>query len=223
MSKAKSTTSAALPTAAKPSETPGKAKASWATSPALNAAGVIQAYQKNVLGDDVDLDGLIETLRDSFSTAKDGDLSKLEYMLIGQATALQTIFTSLARRAHSQEYQKQFNSFLSLALKAQAQSRATIQAVVELKYPRQVAFVQQANIAHGPQQVNNGPGFAGNSAAHAPAHAHAEENQTQQTKLLEEKTNGSTYLDIGAAATASGSDQTVETMEAVHRTKKRRR
>lgn len=218
MSKAKPTAPTALPKAGKPPKTLGQINATWATSPALNAAGVIQAYQKNVLGD-VDFDGLVENLRGSFSTAEDGDLSKLEAMLIGQATALQTIFTSLARRAQSQEYQKQFNSFLSLALKAQSQSRATIQAVVELKYPRQVAFVQQANIAHGPQQVNNGPGFAANT----PMQAHAEENQTQQTKLLEGKTHGSTYLDTGAASTASGSHQTVETVEAVHRTKKRRR
>jgi hypothetical protein len=41
-------------------------------------------------------------------------------------------------------------------LKAQSQSRATIQALTELKYPKQATFVKQANIAHGHQQVNNG-------------------------------------------------------------------
>ena len=63
-------------------------------------------------------------------------------MLISQATALQTIFTSLARRAQMQEYQKNLESFLELALEAQAQSRATISALVDLKYPRQATFVK---------------------------------------------------------------------------------
>lgn len=34
--------------------------------------------------------------------------------------------------------------------------RATIETLAEIKNPRAVAFVTQANIAHGPQQVNNG-------------------------------------------------------------------
>ena len=39
---------------------------------------------------------------------------------------LETIFTSLARRATSQEYLKQFQAYLGMALKAQAQCRATL-------------------------------------------------------------------------------------------------
>jgi hypothetical protein len=39
--------------------------------------------------------------------------------------------------------------------KPQAQCRATIEALAEIKNPRPVAFVKQANIAQGPQQVNN--------------------------------------------------------------------
>ena len=65
-----------------------------------------------------------------------------------------------------------------MALKAQAQIRATNSALVDLKYPRQATFVKQANIAHGPQQVNNGTApteLCENYAqAHTHAHAHAE-------------------------------------------------
>ena len=68
-------------------------------------------------------------------------------MLVSQATALQTMFTSLARRAANQQRLKQFETFMTLALKAQAQSRATESALVDLKYPRQATFVRQANIA----------------------------------------------------------------------------
>jgi hypothetical protein len=44
---------------------------------------------------------------------------------------------------------------MQLALKAQNQSRATLQALVQLKQPSQITFVKQANIAQGHQQVNN--------------------------------------------------------------------
>ena len=80
----------------------------------------------------------------------------VEAMLYGQAVTLETIFTSLARRATSQEYLKQFQAYLGLALKAQAQCRATLEALAEIKNPRPVAFVKQANISGGHQQVNNG-------------------------------------------------------------------
>lgn len=174
-------------------------KAELALRPAVNAAGVIESYQANIAGKDVDVNALVDGLNASFSTVRDGDLSHLESMLIGQATALQTIFTSLARRAQAQEYQRNLEAFLGLALKAQAQSRATIQAIVELKYPRQVAFVKQANISHGPQQVNNGQGF-GTSAR---TRTHAEENKPEQSKLLEDHSHERTNLDAGATTTAN--------------------
>ena len=117
-----------------------------------------------------------------------------------------------------QEYQKNLESFLGLALKAQAQSRATIQAVVELKYPRQVSFVKQANISHGPQQVNNAPGIESSTRTIA----HTEENQTQQSKLLEDDTHGGTYLDTRATTAAGRSNPALEAVGAIHRTKKSR-
>lgn len=44
-------------------------------------------------------------------------------MLVEQAHALQSIFVNLARRAVNQEYVKQYEMYLRLALKAQNQSR----------------------------------------------------------------------------------------------------
>ncbi|ARU05559.1 hypothetical protein CCO03_13485 [Comamonas serinivorans] len=44
---------------------------------------------------------------------------------------------------------------LQLALKAQSNGRATLEALINAKQPKQVAFVRQANVAHT-QQVNNG-------------------------------------------------------------------
>lgn len=196
-----------------PTSTNGARNAKLMLMPSLNAAAVMEAYQRNIVGKEPDMAALIDGLRVSFTTAKDGDLSRLEEMLIGQATALQSIFVSLARRAQSAEYQKNFESFLSLALKAQAQSRATIQAVVELKYPKQVAFVKQANISHGPQQVNNGTGLARSTRTRT----HAEKNQSQQNKLLEDQSDERTHLDSRATTTAGRSNPALETVGAVHR------
>jgi hypothetical protein len=198
-------------------ESPEARGAQMALQPSINAAAVIQSYTGAMLGKEPDINVLIDRLRDSFKSVKDGDLSSLEAMLVGQATALQSLFTSLARRAQAQQSQRHLEAFLGLALKAQAQSRATIQAVVELKYPRQVAFVKQANISHGPQQINNGPGVATDT------HSRTEENRFQQNKLLEDQSDGRTYLDTGATTTASRSDPALGTVEAVHRAKKRTR
>jgi hypothetical protein len=55
---------------------------------------------------------------------KDGDLSSLETMLLSQATTLQTMFASLARRAATPQKHCASETFMGLA----SQSRATIGA-----------------------------------------------------------------------------------------------
>lgn len=61
------------------------------------------------------------------------------------------------------------------SLKTQALSRATISALVGLNFPRQAMFVKQANIAQGPQQVNNGLPVG---------IAHTGKTETSQNELL---------------------------------------
>ena len=205
------------PEAAKPSTLTPAERSRLALSPSLNGAAVIEAYQANVMGKDTDMEGLVLGLRDTFKEVKGGDLHTLEAMLIGQATALQTIFTSLARRAANQERLPQYQAFLGLALKAQAQSRATISALVELKYPKQATFVKQANIAHGPQQVNNG-------ADESARIAHAEQAQPQQNELLEHQNANviTPRVDTRAAQTPERSHPALGTVEQVHRAAKPR-
>jgi len=69
---------------------------------------------------------------------------------------------------------------MRLAFKAQAQCRATVETLAEMKNPHPFAFVKQANIANGPQQVNNGA-----SVSNARAVAPAGEIQSEQSKRLE--------------------------------------
>src|SRR5665647_454140 len=100
------------PVAAQPQAMTPEDKARGALLPSINGAIVIEAYQGNILGKDPDLGTIVDRLRDTFEEVKGGDLSTLEAMLISQATALQTIFTSLARRAANQEHLMQYQTFL---------------------------------------------------------------------------------------------------------------
>ena len=140
---------------------PGKSQervlAEIALSPVFANALTARRYSKGNFGEN-DLTGSVEALQAKVAKVMAGDLSEMEALLVAQATALDTIFTELARRAalNMGEYINATDTYLRLALKAQSQCRTTVEALAELKNPRHVAFVKQANIAHGPQQVNNG-------------------------------------------------------------------
>ena len=165
---------------------------------------------------DMNLALLIDELNSKIKAVHNGDMQSMEAMLIGQAQALQTIFVSLARRASKQEYLKQYGLYMTLALKAQGQSRATIQALTELKYPKQVAFVKQANISQGHQQINNGASAKPN--ANYIDDSRAEKNQLQQNELLEVN-NGSETMDIRTTQTTIPKDKAMATVAIQHRGK----
>ena len=177
-------------------------------SASIMSAATSEAFSKSMFPE-MDYSELIDELKNKIEKVQAGDMATMEAMLVGQANALQTVFTCLARKAANQDYLKNYGIFMNLALKAQSQCRATIQALTELKYPKQVAFVKQANISHGHQQVNNGS----NTNA---AHAHAKENTNQSNELLEVN-NGSKTMDIGATKTAIRVSKKLATLEAQHR------
>ena len=151
---------------------------------------------------DLNMRDVINVLNEKISTIQAGDMQPIEAMLIGQAQALQTMFVSLGRQAASKTSLPQYTAFMNLALKAQAQSRATIQALTELKYPKQATFVKQANISHGHQQVNNA------TSTHAPAPARVIENQPNE--LLSEMNHAT--LDSSGTATPSAIDKAMATV-----------
>lgn len=169
--------------------------------PSANAAAVVAEYAK-AFGEQ-DVQALMEQLRTKFDDVKNGDLQYCEAMLVGQAHALQSIFMNLARRAVTQEYLKQWEAYLRMALKAQNQSRMTLETLAALKNPP-VVFAKQANINQGSgnQQVNNG--------TPAPA-SHAEKNVNQQNELLEVR-HGGKVLDSGATGATIGKDKVMATV-----------
>ena len=150
-------------------------------SPSVQNAIGMHAWGK--FAGEADLVELVRDLQTRTEKVQAGDLRQLEAMLFGQAQVLQTIFTNLSRRASSAEYMKQFQVYLGLGLRAQAQSRATLEALAEIKNPRPVMFAKQANITRGNQQINNGIMPDGRKMS---AGSHAEENPSPQNGLLEE-------------------------------------
>ncbi|MEO7937084.1 MAG: hypothetical protein ABIR55_00515, partial [Burkholderiaceae bacterium] len=151
-----------------------------ALRPCVNGGAVMSAYQGALMGEDADLNAMVVGLRGTFGAVRGGDLQVMEQMLVAQATALQTMFASLARRAAIQDRLTHTQAYMGLALKAQNQSRATIATLIELKHPKQATFVRQANIAHGAQQVNNGT-----TALNGATASRTEESKPEQNKLLE--------------------------------------
>jgi hypothetical protein len=122
--------------------------------PNISAARVVRGFGLSS-APKLDTSALIAELDRQATQVQAGDLKRVEAMLIGQEHALNAMFTQLAERAQAQSGMAQIQCLLGLALRSQSQCRATLETLAELKRPRSVAFVQQANIAHGPQQVNN--------------------------------------------------------------------
>lgn len=183
-----------------------------ALCPTVQAAVVIADYDKAY--GNLDLMALIDVLGEQTSATNKGDLKRAEAMLTTQAHTLDAIFNNLARRAINAEYMDNLDRYLKLALRAQSQCRATWEALATIKNPPVMGYVRQANIAHGPQQVNN----ASNAAAGAPR---AGENPNLQNKLLEE--NDGERLDPGTACTPGRTDPAMATVGEVDRAENRRR
>jgi hypothetical protein len=136
-------------------------------APETAAFRVISAAEGNtVFGAAIDAGGVLEHMRNVQAAVNAGDLAAAEAMLIAQATSLQTLSVRLIERGLAQPSAPHLETFIRLGLKAQAQSRLAIEALGTLKHgPAILARNAQVNVAHGPQQVNNGvsPPRAGDS------------------------------------------------------------
>jgi len=146
--------------------------------PTVKAAVTIGA--NDGVTDKSELVGLVNALTEQTHAIADGNLKPAESMLIAQAHTLDALFNNLAMRALKTEHMNNFDKFLKLALRAQSQCRSTWEAVATIKNPPMMGYIQQANIAHGPQQVNNGVDASSKSQGE-------KKNQNLQNKLLKEQ------------------------------------
>jgi len=162
---------------------------------------IVDANKSNISGQ-VDMECAREIIGKGMDDIKKGDLSKLEEMLYSQAVALNMMFANLSRRASIQTNVDIRTKLATLALKSQNQSRNTIQTLINLKQPNQTAFIKQANIANGHQQINNG--------------VSSPENLAKQSNELLEEQDGK-WLDRGEKAKTERVNSKLEAMGEVHR------
>ncbi|MCO5118768.1 MAG: hypothetical protein M9951_03935 [Burkholderiaceae bacterium] len=197
-------------------EQPGKTRerilADMAAAGRLANAHVMATFAKPAMGE-LSIGECMNALRDTSQAINGGDLSGAEAMLAAQAASLNAIFAETARRAAANmgEYLGATETYLRLALKAQAQCRATLETLAEIKNPPTV-FARQANIAHGPQQVNNG--------VPAPAAPRADETDSMQTELL--GASDGERLDTGKTNTGGRGNPALETVGTINRADDRR-
>ena len=146
--------------------------------------------------------GLFDALKVQTDALKTGDMSGVEEMLFCQAATLQGIFAKLLESAAKRDTLHQQQLLLTIAFKALAQCRATLDTLGSIKNPRAATFVKQANIANGPQQINNGePSRTG-------------EKLIQSNELL--GIDDGKRLDTGTAGATSGTNSGLEALGAVN-------
>ena len=183
-----------------PGDSPSEKLAALATDGALTAI-TLQAYTSGSAGKDLGVTELPAATRKAAEETVAGDMDRFERVLTHQFLTLDALFNNLAQRSGRQDSFKGIEVLMRLALKAQSQARATAETLALMKNP--MPYIRQANIANGPQQVNNGtPASAG-------------KNQSPPNELLEHQ-HGNT-LDIGAQAAAGRADPAMATVEAKHR------
>lgn len=191
----------------RPDEDEAIAIARTVMRPSVQAALTLQDY--GIGFGDLDLSGLVDSLSEQIALSNDGDMQRAEAMLNAQAHTLDALFNDLARRAIKAEYMKNLDCYLKLALRAQSQCRSTWEALLAIKNPPMMGYVRQANIAHGPQQVNN----QSKDQNGAPR---AREKKNLQNKLLEN--NDGERLDLGTTCSAGGDDSSMATVGKIDRT-----
>jgi len=160
----------------------------------------LQAYAGG--GKELGVTELLTAMRKAGDETVAGDMGRFERVLTHQFLTLDALFNNLAQRSGRQDSFKGIEVLMRLALKAQSQARATAETLALMKNP--MPYIRQANIANGPQQVNNGQSATG-----------AGNFQTEPNKLLE--ADHGERLDFGAQAAAGRADPAMATVEAKHR------
>ncbi|GGH90173.1 hypothetical protein [Pseudomonas fluvialis] len=189
-------------------ETPSQAMARLSLTPECLSAVVL--LDSKMMGN-LDVIDVVDELRRQTAALNSGDMTRAEDMLLAQAHTLDNLFAQLTGRALRSQQLSALEPYMRLALKAQNQARATLQTLGELKAPKQVAFVQQANIGNQ-VQVNNGT---------AAQPARTRKTQKAPNELLE--VQHGERLDTRATGSAGSADKAMATLEEQHRPSQRRR
>lgn len=152
-------------------ETAGFATARSILAPHFRHAVTASQIQKAQFGAMEGAPGLgdyADAIRAKGEAAANGDLSFASRMLAAQAVTLDNIFTEMARRMalNMSEFLPATDTYARIAMKAQSQSRAALEALAKLHQPREQT-VRHVHVNEGGQaviadQVHNHAGVLGN-------------------------------------------------------------
>ena len=137
-----------------------------ATLPSANNAEVITMTSKTV-NTDVDYLSVMDELKRQIRAVNDGDMRRPEAMLLAQAHALESLFSSLMQVGLNDlgKNSRDSERVIRLALKAQQQCQNSLRNLSDIKHPKAITIAGNANVAQN-QQINH-------------------HNENDQTELLE--------------------------------------
>lgn len=117
---------------------------------------VTSTFTSRTMSVELDLKDMVLALQSQVDAVQKGDMGHMESMLVSQCVTLNAIFAEMARRAalNMNNNLQATESYMRMALKAQNQSRTTLDTLFALKNPTLV-IAKQANFTTGHQQVNN--------------------------------------------------------------------
>lgn len=138
-------------------ETGAQAMARKVLDPGFRHAVTASSFAGKVLGKSIEHPGLMDYVDHVLKVgakAEAGDLAIASRLLASQAITLDSMFTELARRAalNMSEYVEATERYGRLALKAQSNCRATLEALAKLHQPREQT-VRHVHVNEGGQAV----------------------------------------------------------------------
>jgi hypothetical protein len=124
----------------------------WVRHGSLSHAVASKAF--GTIPCDPQFDDFGKAMQANAQAAKDGDLTLATELLVAQALSLDAMFAELARRsaANFGDYPLAAERYARLAFKAQANSRAAIEALAKLHQPREQT-VRHVHVNEGGQAV----------------------------------------------------------------------
>lgn len=141
----------------KPNESEAATMSRVVTAPFLRhgivASGVAEKMMGKLPGEPR-FDNYAHAIRDKAEQTGKGELAIASEMLTAQALTLNSIFTEMARRSvlNMGDYLDASERYMRLALKAQANARATLEALAKLHQPREQT-VRHVHVNDGGQAV----------------------------------------------------------------------
>ena len=140
-----------------PDETGAQAVARKLLEPNFRHAVTASSFSNKLLNGSIEEPGIMDFvthMQKVTKAAEDGDLTMASRMLAGQAISLDNMFTELARRAalNMGEYINAAERYGRLALKAQGNCRATLEALAKLHQPREQT-VRHVHVNEGGKAV----------------------------------------------------------------------